>query len=145
MDLNELRDGMYELEFGEDEVEFYYHLTQEENAHGIMEKGLFLPDYKLSSGAIKIEQGFYDDPESYIDFELGNPQTRRKEVMMIITRYDALAPKYDDSDIIQVVDEGDKELYLIPAENILGYVDLERKDFTVNPASEISIGTGLSF
>lgn len=145
MDLNELKDGMYDLEFGEDELEFYYHLTQESNVQGIMDNGLFLADNKLSSGAIKIEQGFYDDPYNYIDYELGNPQTRKKEVMVILARYDALAPKYDDSDIIKVVENGDREEYVIPAENILGYIDLERKDFTVNPSSEISIGSGLTF
>lgn len=141
MELDELRDTMYTYEFGDDDVEFYFHLTQRENGNAIMENGLYLPCEKLSSGAIKIEASFYEDPDYYIDNELGNPQTRRKEIMVIIGRYDASQEKYNDRDLVQIDTEDGKEVYVIPSENILGYVDLDRKDFVSNPYSEFSVGS----
>ena len=82
MELEDLRDAMSELSY--DDVEFFAHLTEKENGNSICDNGLCIDDNKLSSCVNPILDSFYEDPNHYIDFELGSPQTRAKEIMVLI-------------------------------------------------------------
>lgn len=134
MELEDLRDAMSELSY--DEVEFFAHLTERENGNSICENGLFIDDNKLSSCVNPVLESFYEDPEHYIDYELGSPQTRAKEIMVLIGcqvgEEKSLIRKSNDS----------KGEYVIPSENVLGFVDLESKYFDSNPNSIYSVGMG---
>ena len=134
MELEDLRDAMSELSY--DEVEFFAHLTERENGNSICENGLFIDDNKLSSCVNPVLESFYEDPEHYIDYELGSPQTRAKEIMVLIGcqvgEEKSLIRKNNDS----------KSEYVIPSENVIGFVDLESKYFDSNPNSIYSVGMG---
>ena len=134
MELEDLRDAMSELSY--DEVEFFAHLTERENGNSICENGLFIDDNKLSSCVNPVLESFYEDPEHYIDYELGSPQTRAKEIMVLIGcqvgEEKSLIRKNNDS----------KVEYVIPSENVIGFVDLESKYFDSNPNSIYSVGMG---
>lgn len=134
MELEDLRDAMSELSY--DEVEFFAHLTERDNGNSICEKGLFLDNDKLSSCVNPILESFYEDPEHYIDYELGNPQTRAKEIMVLIG-----CQVGEEKNLIRKSNNGKGE-YVIPSENVLGFVDLESKYFDSNPNSIYSIGMG---
>ena len=134
MELEDLRDAMSELSY--DEVEFFAHLTERENGNSICENGLFIDDNKLSSCVNPVLESFYEDPEHYIDYELGSTQTRAKEIMVLIGcqvgEEKSLIRKNNDS----------KGEYVIPSENVIGFVDLESKYFDSNPNSIYSVGMG---
>lgn len=134
MELEELRDAMSELSY--DDIEFFVHLTERENGHSICENGLYIDDNKLSSCVNPVLDSFYDDPEHYVDFELGNPQTRAKEIMVLIG-----CERDEESRLIKKNNNGQSE-YVIPSENVIGFVDLDSKYFDSNPNSEYSIGMG---
>lgn len=134
MELDELRDAMEELSY--DEVEFFAHLTERDKESSIFEKGLYIDDNKLSSCANKVTDSFYEDAEHFIDYELGSPQTRDKEIMILIA-----CQKDSEESLIERNDDGESE-YIIRSENIIGSVDLDTKYFDPNPNSEYSIGIG---
>lgn len=134
MELEDLRDAMSELLM--DDVEFYAHLTERENGHSICENGLYTDDNKLSSCANPILDSFYEDPSHYIDYELGNPQTRAKEIMILI------ACQKDEGNRLLRKNNNNQGAYVIPCENIVGFVDLDSMYFDNNPNSEYSISMG---
>lgn len=134
MELEDLRDVMSELAC--EDVEFFAHLTERENGHSICENGLYIDDNKLSSCVNPILDSFYEDPEHYIDYELGNPQTRGKEIMVLVG-----CEKDCENRLIRKNSNGQSE-FVIPSENILGFVDIDSKYFDSNPNSEYSIGMG---
>ena len=68
--------------------------------------------------------------------ELGNPQTRAKEIMVLIG-----CERDEESRLIKKNNNGQSK-YVIPSENIIGFVDLDSKYFDSNPNSEYSIGMG---
>ena len=134
MDLDELRDAMNELMY--DDVEFFAHLTERENGNSICENGLFIDENKLSSCVNPIKSSFYDDPEHYVDYELGNPQTRAKEIMVLI------GCQNGEEDKLIKKNFGSQSDFVIPCENVIGFVDIEGKYFSSNPNSEYAIGMG---
>ena len=134
MELDELRDAMEELSY--DDVEFFAHLTERDKESSIFEKGLYIDDNKISSCANKVTDSFYEDPEHFIDYELGSPQTRGKEIMILIA-----SQKDDESSLIERNDDKESE-YVIHPQNIIGSVDLDTKYFDPNPNSEYSVGIG---
>lgn len=134
MELEDLRDAMSELAC--DDVEFFAHLTERKNGYSICENGLYIDDNKLSSCVNPILDSFYEDPEHYIDYELGNPQTRGKEIMVLVG-----CEKDCENRLIRKNSNGQSE-FVIPSENILGFVDINSKYFDSNPNSEYSIGMG---
>lgn len=130
MELEDLANSMKELEEEED-IEFYAHLTERTNGISINEKGLEMEDSKLSSAANPIDERFYSDPEYYVDYCLGSPQTRKKDLMVIIASY--------KDEINSLVKNNSKGSYYIPSENIVGYVDIRDKYFVSNPNSDYSM------
>lgn len=130
MELEDLANSMKELEVEED-IEFYAHLTERTNGISINEKGLEMEDSKLSSAANPIDERFYSDPEYYVDYCLGSPQTRKKDLMVIIASY--------KDEINCLVKNNSKGSYYIPSENIVGYVDIRDKYFVSNPNSDYSM------
>lgn len=134
MELEELRDAMSELSY--DDFEFFAHLTEKENGHSIFENGLYIDDNKLSSCVLPILDSFYDDPEHFIDYELGSPQTRKKEIMILIG-----CERGARNRLIKKNYNGQSE-YIIPCENVIGSIDLDTKYFDNNPYSEYRIGMG---
>ena len=130
MELEDLANSMKELEVEED-IEFYAHLTERANGISINEKGLEMEDNKLSSAANPIDERFYSDPEYYVDYCLGSPQTRKKDLMVIIASY--------KDEINSLVKNNSKGSYYIPSENIVGYVDIKDKYFVSNPNSDYSM------
>lgn len=130
MELEDLANSMKELEMEED-IEFYAHLTERANGISINEKGLEMEDNKLSSAANPIDERFYSDPEYYVDYCLGSPQTRKKDLMVIIASY--------KDEINSLVKNNSKGSYYIPSENIVGYVDIKDKYFVSNPNSDYSM------
>ena len=134
MELDELRDAMEELSY--DDVEFFAHLTERDKESSIFEKGLYIDDNKISSCANKVTDSFYEDPEHFIDYELGSPQTRGKEIMILIA-----SQKDDERSLIERNDDEESE-YVIHPQNIIGSVDLDTKYFDPNPNSEYSVGIG---
>ena len=134
MELEDLRDAMSELSY--DEVEFFAHLTERENGNSICENGLFIDDNKLSSCVNPVLESFYEDPEHYIDYELGSPQTRAKEIMILIG-----CQVGEEKSLIRKNNDCKGE-YVIPSENVIGFVDLESKYFDSNPNSIYSVGMG---
>ncbi len=130
MELEDLANSMKELEVEED-IEFYAHLTERANGISINEKGLEMEDSKLSSAANPIDERFYSDPEYYVDYCLGSPQTRKKDLMVIIASY--------KDEINSLVKNNSKGSYYIPSENIVGYVDIRDKYFVSNPNSDYSM------
>ena len=79
----------------------------------------------------------FDDPDYYIDYELGNPQTRQKEIMVFIGCYNG-----EEGFLLRKANNGD---YVIPSGNILGYLDLRSKQFTTNTNSDFDMGLDSSF
>ena len=130
MELEDLANSMKELEEEED-IEFYAHLTERTNGISINEKGLEMEDSKLSSAANPIDERFYSDPEYYVDYCLGSPQTRKKDLMVIIASY--------KDEINSLVKNNSKGNYYIPSENIVGYVDIMDKYFVSNHNSDYSM------
>ncbi len=130
MELEDLANSMKELEMEED-IEFYAHLTERANGISINEKGLEMEDNKLSSAANPIDERFYSEPEYYVDYCLGSPQTRKKDLMVIIASY--------KDEINSLVKNNSKGSYYIPSENIVGYVDIKDKYFVSNPNSDYSM------
>lgn len=130
MELEDLANSMKELEVEED-IEFYAHLTERKNGLSINEKGLEMDDGKLSSAANPIDERFYSEPEYYVDYCLGSPQTRKKDLMVIIASY--------KDEINSLVKNNSKGSYYIPSENIVGYVDIKDKYFVSNPNSDYSM------
>lgn len=130
MELEDLANSMKELEVEED-IEFYAHLTERANGISINEKGLEMEDNKLSSAANPIDERFYSEPEYYVDYCLGSPQTRKKDLMVIIASY--------KDEINSLVKNNSKGSYYIPSENIVGYVDIKDKYFVSNPNSDYSM------
>lgn len=133
-DLRNLSEAMAEML---DDVNFYYHLTGKENGNSINENGLLMEVNKLSSTTIPLDDSFYEDPEHFVDYEVGNPQTRSKDIMVIVG--------CDDGQEQFLIRENDEGEYFIPSENILGYVSIDEKEFYANMNSmyEIeSIGYG---
>ena len=130
MELEDLANSMKELEEEED-IEFYAHLTERANGISINEKGLEMEDSKLSSAANPIDERFYSDPEYYVDYCLGSPQTRKKDLTVIIASY--------KDEINSLVKNNSKGSYYIPSENIVGYVDIMDKYFVSNPNSDYSM------
>ena len=130
MELEDLANSMKELEEEED-IEFYAHLTERANGISINEKGLEMEDSKLSSAANPIDERFYSDPEYYVDYCLGSPQTRKKDLTVIIASY--------KDEINSLVKNNSKGSYYIPSENIVGYVDIRDKYFVSNPNSDYSM------
>ena len=90
---------MKELSY--DDVEFFAHLTERDKESSIFEKGLYIDDNKISSCANKVTDSFYEDPEHFIDYELGSPQTRGKEIMILIA-----SQKDDERSLIERNDDG---------------------------------------
>ena len=134
MELEDLRDAMSELSY--DDIEFFAHLTERNNGNSICEDGLYIDDDKLSSCVNPILESFYEDPDHYVDFELGNPQTRAKEIMFLIG-----CEVGDENRLIKKNSNGQSE-FVIPSENILGFVDLDSKYFSSNPNSMYSLSMG---
>ena len=130
MELEDLANSMKELEV-EENIEFYAHLTERANGISINERGLEMEDSKLSSAANPIDERFYSDPEYYVDYCLGSPQTRKKDLMVIIASY--------KDEINSLVKNNSKGSYYIPSENIVGYVDIRDKYFVSNPNSDYSM------
>lgn len=133
MELEDLRDAMSELSY--DEIEFFAHLTERSNGNSICDNGLYVEDNKLSSCVNPILESFYEDPEHYLDYELGNPQTRGKEIMVLIG-----CQSGDEDRLIRR--DNSKGEFVIPSENVLGFVDLDNKYFSSNPNSQYSLGMG---
>lgn len=129
MELEELKNNM--LDLLENDVVFYYHLTGKDNGSTICDKGLFFDNEKLSSTASDLGDGFFEDPVSYVSYDLGSAQTRAKDIMVLIA-FIMGEEKYT----IQKIDDE----YMIPSENILGFVDLATHSFTINSANEFGIG-----
>ena len=127
-DLRNLSEAMAEML---DDVNFYYHLTGKENGNSINENGLLMEVNKLSSTTIPLDDSFYEDPEHFVDFEVGSPQTRSKDIMVIVG--------CDDGQEQFLIRENDEGEYFIPSENILGYVNIDEKEFYANMNSMYEI------
>lgn len=130
MDLNELCEGMNELR--SDDVVFYAHLTEEDKGTMINDNGIILDSNRLFSAVNLIEDSFYDDIEDYINTKLGSPQTRKKDLMVIVALLDG-----EENTIVKKYKDG----YLIPSENIVGYIDLHSNSFISNKNSDYSINS----
>ena len=63
-------------------------------------------------------------------------ETRAKEIMVLIG-----CEKDAESRLIKRNNNGQSE-FIIPSENVIGFVDLDTKYFNSNPNSEYSIGIG---
>lgn len=127
-DLKNLSEAMAEML---DDVNFYYHLTGKENGNSINENGLLMEVNKLSSTTIPLDDSFYEDPEHFVDYEVGSPQTRSKDIMVIVG--------CDDGQEQFLIRENDEGEYFIPSENILGYVNIDEKEFYANMNSMYEI------
>ena len=135
MELDELADTLSGL--NDDGVNLYYHLTERDNGEPIKRKGIYTDSEKLSACAIRIEDTFFENPENYVDFGVGNPQTREKEIMVFIGCYDG-----NEEFLVRKVNNGE---YLISSENILGYLDLDTKYFKANLNNAFDIGLDDSY
>ena len=132
MELEELRNALENI-MSEEEISLFFHLTSRDNGNSINENGLFMENKKLSSTTIELEDSFFEDPDHYVDYELGNPQTRQKEIMVFVE----CLKGYENS----LVKTSDGE-YFIQPENIIGYLDLDTKYFNVNSNCELDLGYG---
>lgn len=130
MELDELKDELENLQM--DGINIYFHLTGRENGDSINERGISLDSPKLTSTAVSLGESFFEDPEHYIDYETGNPQTRDKDLMVFIGCYDG-----DERLLIRKVGDGE---YCLPSENIIGYLDIEDRFFKINPNNEFDMG-----
>lgn len=130
MELEELVSTLSYL--NEDGVELYFHLTEKQNGESINKRGILTDSRKLTASTTHLEGTFFDDPDYYIDYELGNPQTREKEIMVFIGCYNG-----EDKFLIRKASNGD---YVIPSENIIGYLDLNSKQFNSNPNTAFDMG-----
>lgn len=122
MELEELAINMESLL--SDDIEFFAHLTTKDKGNLINELGIIIDDNRLFSAVNPITDEFYINPHKYILTSLGNPQTRGKEIMVIVARQinEEIIRKYGNS-------------YIIPSENILGYLDLSSEYFISNENS----------
>lgn len=132
MELDELSEVLESLK-NEEEIDLFFHLTSRENGNSINENGLYMENEKLTSTTIELEDSFFEDPDHYVDYELGNPQTREKEIMVFVECY-----RGEEN---RLVKEEDGQ-YLIAPENIIGYLDLDTKYFNINSNCELEIGYG---
>ena len=132
MELDELSEVLESLK-NEEELSLFFHLTSRDNGNSINENGLYMENEILSSSTIELDNSFFEDPEHYVDYELGNPQTREKEIMVFIECYQG-----EENSLIKESDDQ----YLIYPENIIGYLDLDSKFFNINNNCELEIGYG---
>lgn len=121
MDLDSLASSMDCMRL--DGVEFYAHLTTRDKGDMINGLGIIIDDDRLFSAVNSINEEFYIDPHKYIETSLGSPQTRGKEIMVVVASGgEKLVQKSSNN-------------YVIPSENIVGYLDLSSEYFISNDNS----------
>ncbi len=130
MDIYELSEAMDALR--SDDVTFYVHLTEIDKGDKINDNGIILEENRLFSAVNPLEESFYLDPEGYVTNKLGSPQTRNKDLMVIVASMigeeNTLVKKHEN-------------MYVIPKENIVGYLNLHNNTFTNNENSEYDINS----
>lgn len=124
MDINELSESMESLR--SDDVVFYVHLTEMDKGDNINDNGIILEDDRLFSAVNPLDDSFFVDPNNYVNSKLGSPQTRNKDLMVVVAIING------EEDML-VRKRGN--MYVIPSENIIGYLNLHNNYFTNNENS----------
>ena len=133
MELDELAETLESLK-NEEELNLFFHLTSRDNGNSINENGLYMENKKLTSSTIELDDSFFEDSNHYVDYELGNPQTREKEIMVFIECHQGEEDR--------LVKESDGQ-YLIYPENIIGYLDLEGQKDRIEEIMNYIVGEAL--
>lgn len=115
-----------------EDIKYFYHVTNMDPSK-ICAQGLFLVENRLSSTTIEVPQEFKDNPVEYCTQERGN--NYRKDPSIIIlgipeenVEY-AVVKNYEEP-----IEWNGEEFpnYVIPSEYIIGYINTNDFDFTLN-------------
>ncbi|MBQ7140338.1 MAG: hypothetical protein IJO32_02410 [Bacilli bacterium] len=113
---------------------YLYHVTDIRKCDSILENGLLMKEDKIYSTTIPINNEIISDPIGFIEEELNNNSVRIKNGIIIIG-----CPKEelenlveDNYNEIESWNEDFKANYVIPSEYIIGYINMNSKEFVDN-------------
>lgn len=118
--------------FEENEISYFYHMTESGNGDSICEDGLFLAQNDILTTAIPITSDMLKDSKKFLQEENDHFATNRSEMVIIGCPSDCL-----DELIISSSENGDEYIdvnlqYMIPLDYILGYIDMKTQEITYN-------------
>lgn len=126
MNRNETLENILNEEFDFDSNRYFYHITAKGVGRKILEEGLFLEEPDLQTTTIEITSDMMMDIENYIEDEYTlNSVMRREEMVLLGIPYHLL----DNA----ITKSRNKLPYMISNEYVLGYIDLETLEYTINP------------
>ena len=103
---------------------YYYHITGRGFGDEIINDGLYLLDKDFRSTTIRIPQEMIDDPSDYCSKEYSDGRIVKRQEMVIIGCVKG-EERYLVSETYPKWVGDAKFKYVIPSENIVGYIDLE--------------------
>ena len=118
-------------------VRYFYHITPE-NAEDICEEGLYLIEDRLSSTTIEIPEEFKSDPIEYALECRGEGYRKNASIVLLGIPEDEV-----DTAVERSVDKPknwnsfERPDYLIPPHYIIGYIDTDTFDITINEKYEL--------
>ncbi len=136
MELEELVASLKELKESEN-LKFYAYLTNYEAKEEIFENGLYLLSKKCNSLFFKLEEGFYKNPESYIESEVGTTVRYGLDTLIIVgttqKRLSMLIRHEEERD------ENGNQLLKVSPTNVVGALDLNDYYFEQNLESALQL------
>lgn len=109
-----------------DNMDYFYHITAAGNGRRIIEDGLYMEDFKLSSTTNMLTKELIEEIDEFLE-KKGEQVTRKSEEMVIIA-----CEKGDSEYLVQKRSglSGNEEYMILP-ENIIGYIDLLNPNYNI--------------